>query len=136
MTATTTETRPSGSRRITLAWVIPAVFVLAAILLVANLSLTAPGRETLRFDNRTHAAVRITASDDGRTGWLPLATVDARGRAKVSEVIDQGGVWRFRYEVGPNRIAEIRRTRDQLDAAKWTVVIPASAADSLSSRAR
>jgi hypothetical protein len=67
---------------------------------------------------------------------LPVATADPHGRFKVEEVIDQGDVWRFRYEVGPDRIAEIRRTRDQLQAASWTVVIPADAADALSSRRR
>ncbi len=136
MTATTTEIRPRGSRRVTLAWVIPAVFVLAALLLVANLSRSAPGRQTLHFDNRTEVAVRVTASDDGRNGWLPVGTVDARARANASEVIDQGGVWRFRFEVGPDRIAEISRTKDQLEGAKWTVVIPASVDDALSARAR
>jgi hypothetical protein len=136
MTATTTETRPAGARRITLTWVLPAVFALAAILLVAGLTLGVPGRETLRFDNRTGVAVRVTASDEGRTGWLPVATIDAQGRARIEQVIDQGDVWRFRYEVGPDRIAELRRTRGQLEAAGWTVVIPADTADTLPSRRR
>jgi hypothetical protein len=78
----------------------------------------------------------VTASDDGRTGWLPIGTVDARSNSRVTEGIDQGDVWRFRYEVGPDRIAEVRRTRDQLEAADWTVVIPAGAADALSDRRR
>jgi hypothetical protein len=136
MTATTTETRPRGARPIALTWVIPAVLVLAAILLVVNLTLAVPGRETLRLDNRTGVAVRVTASDEGRDGWLPVTTVDARSRNRVQEVLDQGEVWRFRYEVGPDRIAEVRRTRGQLEAADWTVVIPADAADALSARRR
>jgi hypothetical protein len=136
MTATTTETRPRGARPLALTWVIPAVFALAAVLLVVSLTLGMPGRETLRFDNRTDVAVRVVASDDGRNGWLPVGTVDAGSRARVTEVIDQGDVWRFRYEVGPDRIAEVRRTRDQLEAADWTVVIPADAADALSARRR
>jgi hypothetical protein len=136
MTATTTETRPRGARRLTFTWVLPAVLAIAAILLVVGLTVGAPGREALRFDNRTDVAVRVTASDDGRNGWLPVATVDGRGRSRVDEVLDQGDVWRFRYEVGPDRIAEVRRTRDQLEAADWTVVIPADAADALSSRRR
>jgi hypothetical protein len=95
-----------------------------------------PGREALHFDNRTGVAVRVTASDAGRDGWLPIATVDARSRNRVTEVLDQGDVWRFRYEVGPDRIAELRRTRAQLEAADWTVVIPAGAADALAARRR
>lgn len=136
MTATTTETRPRGARPLALTWVLRAVLVLAAILLVVSLTLGVPARETLHFDNRAGVAVRVTASDDGRTGWLPVGTVDAQGRASIKEVIDQGDVWRFRYESGPDRIAEVRRTRDQLEAANWTVVIPADAADALSSRRR
>jgi hypothetical protein len=132
MTATTTETRPRGARRITLTWVLPAVLALVAILLVVALTLGVPGRETLHFDNRTDVAVRITASDDGRNGWLPVGTIDAQARARIDEVIDQGDVWRFRYEVGPDRIAEIRKTRAELESANWTVVIPADAADALS----
>ncbi len=136
MTATTTETRPRGARPIALTWVIPAVLVVAAILLVVSLTAAVPAREALRFDNRTGVAVRVTASDAGRTGWLPIGTVDARSRNRVTEVIDQGDVWRFRYEVGPDRIAEVRRTGARLSADDWTVVIPADTADSLSNRRR
>ena len=50
-------------------------------------------------------------------------------------MLDQGDGWRFRYEVGPDRIGEVRRTRAQLEAADWTVVIPADAADALSAPA-
>jgi hypothetical protein len=136
MTATTTETRPKGSRPIAITWIIPAIFVVAAILLVVSLTLAVPGRETLTFDNRTGVAVRVTASDDGRNGWLPVGTLDARSRDRISEVIDQGDVWRFRYEVGPDQVAEVRRTRAQLEADDWRVVIPAGTADSLSDRRR
>ena len=42
MTTTTTEARPRGTPRISLAWIAPAILVLAACFLIVNLSRSMP----------------------------------------------------------------------------------------------
>jgi hypothetical protein len=130
MTTTTTSVRPRGSRRISLEWIAPAILVLAALVLMVNLS-ALPGRDNVSFVNRSAAPVTVSVSDDARDSWLPVGTLDPGSRERVDAIIDQGGVWWFRLTVGPDRVGEIRRTADQLRAAGWTLTIPADVADNL-----
>jgi len=131
MTTTTTTARPRGSRGISLEWIAPAILVVAALVLIFNLSRSTPGRQTITVENRSSAPVTVRASDDARDGWLSMGTVDPKARETVEAVIDQGGVWRFRLTVGPDRVGEIRRTGDQLRAAGWTLTIPSGVAKRL-----
>lgn len=136
MTTTTTQARPRGSRRLSLSWVVPGAFALAACLLGLGLSRAMPDRTSLTFENRTRVAVTVHVNNASRHGWVAVGTVDPESRATMREVIDQGDVWRFRFEVGPDRIGEIRRTSAELRAAHGKVTIPADAADELSARRR
>jgi hypothetical protein len=136
MTTTTTEARPRGTPRISLAWIAPAILVLAACFLIVNLSRSMPARESVTIVNRTGAEVTVRATGEARDGWLSISTVDAESRATVEAVIDQGDVWNFRLSVGPDAVGEIRRTHDELEAADWRVTIPADAADQLPERRR
>lgn len=131
MTSTTTEVRPRGTPRVSLAWIAPAVLVLAACLLIVNLSGSMPARESITIENRTGAPVTVRATNAARDGWLGLSTVDPNSRTTVESVIDQGRIWQFQLSVGPDRITEIRRTEDELRAAGWKLTIPAGAVDQL-----
>jgi len=131
MTATTTEARPRRSRHFSLAWIAPAIFAIAACVLIVNLSRSMPPRESISIENRTGAPVTVRASDDGRNGWLPITTIDARSTETVDAVIDQGDVWVFELTVGPDRVGELRRTSEQLRADDWKVTIPRATADRL-----
>lgn len=131
MTTTTTTMRPRGSRRISLEWIAPAILVLVALVLIVNLSRSAPSRETLIIENHAGAPVTVRTSDEAHDGWLNIGTVDPNSRDTVEAVIDQGDVWRFRLTVGPDRVGEIRRTQDQLRDAGWKLTIPADVADQL-----
>jgi hypothetical protein len=130
MTATTTSVRPRKSPRASLLWIVPVLFAIAASLFVVNLAQTEPGRSAVTVENETGAYVTLSARGDAG-GWLGLGTVDPRARALFESVADQGAVWRFRLEVGPDRIGEIVRTRRQLEQADWMITIPADAADGL-----
>jgi hypothetical protein len=131
MTSTTTEVRPRGRPHVSLAWMAPAVLVLAACLLIVNLSGSMPARESITIDNRTGAPVTVRTTGAARDGWMGLTTVDPNSRTTVESVVDQGRTWWFRLSVGPDRLAEVRRTEDQMRAAGWKLTIPAGAVDRL-----
>ena len=131
MTTTTTSLRPRGSRKVSLEWIAPAILALAALVLIINLSASMPERDTVNFVNRSAAPVTVAVTGDARDGWLPIGTVDPKARERVESVIDQGGIWWFRLSVGPDQVGEIRRTSEQLRAARWTLTIPADVADNL-----
>lgn len=131
MTSTTTELRPGQSRRVPLSWIAPAILVVAALVLVVNLSRSMPARDDVTVVNRSGATVTLDATDRSRDGWVGVGSVDAHDRITAQDVIDQGDVWVFRLMVGPDRIGEIRRTAAQLEASGWKLSIPADAADSL-----
>jgi hypothetical protein len=131
MTTTTTEIRPGRAPRLSLSWIAPAILAIAALVLVVNLSRSMPGRQDITVVNRTAATVTMDVSGDRPDGTVGVGTFDPKSRETAEAVIDQGDVWRFELTVGPDRIAEIRRTADQLRAGHWTVTIPADAADRL-----
>ncbi len=127
---TTTTVRPRPAPRVSLTWIVPVLFALAAVLLIVNVAASMPGRETITIVNRTAAPVTVNASGDGG-GWLGIGTADPKSRTTVDAVADQGEHWRFRLTVGPDRVGEIRRSTEQLRASGWKITIPADAADQL-----
>jgi hypothetical protein len=136
MTTTTTEIRPGRTPKLSLSWIAPAILVIAALILVVNLSRSMPTRQDITVVNHTGATVTMDVTGDPPDGTIGVGTFDPKSRETAQSIIDQGNVWRFELTVGPDRIAEIRRTADQLRADNWTVTIPADAADRLDSLRR
>ena len=136
MTATTTSIRPRRPPRPLLIWIVPVLLAVAASVFVLNLAESEPGREVIAVQNQTRAPVTLEVKGDGGGGWLGLGTVDPLARTQFESVADQGGVWRFRLTVGPDRIGEIVRTKDQLERSGWKITIPAGAADRLRAERR
>jgi hypothetical protein len=116
---------------VSLSWIAPAILAIAALVLVVNLSRSMPGRQNITFVNQTSATISVDATGNPPDGTVGVGTFDPKSRETAEAVIDQGDAWRFELTVGPDRIAEIRRTADQLRADHWTVTIPADAADVL-----
>jgi hypothetical protein len=131
MTATTTFTRPRKSPRASLVWVVPVLCAVVASLFVLNLAQSEPGREAVTVQNPTRAPVTVSVRGPNGSGWLGLGTVDPKSRATFESVADQGARWHFRLTVGPDRVGEIIRTKDQLDQAGWRITIPADAIERL-----
>jgi hypothetical protein len=136
MTTTTTTARPRGARRLSLAWIAPALLAVAALVIVALLSMGTPGRESVTVINRSGAPVTLQTTGETGSGWLGLGTIDPNSTEKIEAVIDQGSVWRFDLSVGPDHVGEITRTSDQLRDAGWKVTIPKDAVSALSERRR
>ena len=130
MTATTTSIRPRKSPRPSLWWIAPVLLAVVAAVFVLNLAQSVPSRDVIAVQNPTGAFVTVNVKGD-RGGWLGLGTVDPKSRAEFDSVADQGQTWHFRLSVGPDRIGEIVRTKDQLERSGWKITIPASAADQL-----
>jgi hypothetical protein len=130
MTATTTSIRPRKAPRGPLVWIVPVVFAVIASLFVLNLASSEPARESLTIQNPTGAYVTVSAKGDS-PGWLGLGTVDPHSGDRFESVADQGGVWHFRFTVGPDRVGELVRTKGQLEQSNWRITIPKDAADGL-----
>jgi len=130
MTATTTSIRPRKSPRPSLWWIAPVLLAVVAAVFVLNLAQSVPSRDAIAVQNPTGAFVTVNVKGD-HGGWLGLGTVDPKSRAEFDSVADQGRVWHFRLSVGPDRIGEIVRTKDQLERSGWKITIPAGAADQL-----
>jgi len=130
MTATTTSIRPRKSPRPSLWWIAPVLLAVVAAVFVLNLVQSVPSRDVIAVQNPTGAFVTVNVKGD-RGGWLGLGTVDPKSRAEFDSVADQGQTWHFRLSVGPDRIREIVRTKDQLERSGWKITIPAGAADQL-----
>ena len=135
MTATTTSLRPSKPPRGPILWIVPVIFAVVAAVFVLNLAQSEPGRESVTVQNPTGTYVTLSAKGD-TGGWLGIGTVDPRSRAKFDSIADQGRVWHFRLTVGPDRIGDIVRTKDQLDQAGWRISVPAHTTDKLDEQRR
>lgn len=68
---------------------------------------------------------------DGGGGWTSVTTVDRRSSSQVSDVIDQGELWIFRFRAQGRTGGEIRLARGDLRGAGWSLEIPPEVVDRL-----
>ena len=78
----------------------------------------------LTFENPTAYAIDIEVSAGSSSGWTSAGSVRQRSTADVTEVIDQGDVWLFRFDSQGETGGELRLTRSELEASGWRIVIP------------
>ncbi len=79
----------------------------------------------ITFENPTAYALDIEVSSGAAGGWTSAGSVRQRSTAEVSEVIDQGDVWVFRFDSQGASGGELRLSRTELEAAGWQVSVPA-----------
>src|SRR5262245_52293975 len=116
MTATTTSVRPPQSSGVRLAWVVPVVVALIAVVLLVTVFTATPSRRTITVDNKTGTFVTVRAAGQSDGSWVGLGTVNPNNRGAFDAVSDQGGTWHFLLSSGPDQLASITRTADQLRA--------------------
>lgn len=112
------------------------VVVTVAITIVGTLALVRAavgGRVdhvTVRVDNRAGLAVQVDAVDASgdRVG---LGEADAKTLTTFSEIPDLGARWTLVAAYGDREVHRETLPRTALDAANWTVTIPASATGAL-----
>ena len=67
------------------------------------------------------ASVAVTEQD--RSGWVLLTTVDPGSESSVEEVSDQGSTWIFRLSYAGHAV-ELEVPRDDLAQNQWSVTVP------------
>lgn len=125
-----TVVRPGASegvhRRLGVAVATVLVGLAAAIGLTSLVGLSS-GPETvarITFENPTAYALDIEVSSGAAGGWTSAGSVRQRSTADVSEVIDQGDLWVFRFDSQGESGGELQLSRTALEASGWRVSIP------------
>lgn len=83
------------------------------------------------FENPTDYALDIEVSSGPGEGWTSAGSVRQKSTGEVSEVIDQGDIWLFRFDSQGATGGELRLSRTELEASGWRVSIPADVGDRL-----
>lgn len=123
------ELAQHAAPRLVLRWV--ATAVVAAAALVGSYLLVQPPAvvDRVRIDNRTGLALDIAVADTPEGSVVPLGIVQPASVEAVDDVIDVGDRWEFVVTQAGEELSRITMTRDELRAAGWRVVVPASAED-------
>ncbi|HET7719777.1 MAG TPA: hypothetical protein VFK43_07410 [Acidimicrobiales bacterium] len=125
-TALRPNTSPRTRRHLGLAVAAVVVGLAAAVGLTSLVGLSSGPKTVARitFENPTAYALDVEVSS-GAGGWTSAGSVRQKSTAQVSEVIDQGDVWVFRFDSQGATGGELRLSRTELEAAGWRVSIPA-----------
>lgn len=121
------ETSDRARRHLGVGLIVGVLGLLTAVALTFLVGLSS-GPATIpriTFENPTVYALDIEVSPGTATGWTSAGSVRQGSTADVAEVIDQGDVWLFRFDSQGSSGGEVRLTRAELEAADWTVAIPA-----------
>lgn len=87
--------------------------------------------ERITFVNDSEYDVSIDVTASARDGWMSVGTAQRRSTSFHEKVIDQGGVWIFRFAAQGHTAGELQVTRAELEGAGWTVRIPDSVGEGL-----
>jgi hypothetical protein len=85
----------------------------------------------ITFENPTNYALDIEVSSGPGSGWTSAGSVRQKSTAEVTEVIDQGDVWLFRFDSQGASGGELQLSRTELEASGWRVSIPAEVGNRL-----
>ena len=111
-----------------------AVFALGAVVSITYLAGLSAGPATIHrivFENPTPYALDIEVSSGPGEGWTSAGSVRQKSTGEVTEVIDQGDVWLFRFDSQGASGGELRLSRAELEASGWRVAIPGEVGDRL-----
>lgn len=97
------------------------VIVLAFVMTHTGVPPTIP---RITFENPTRYALNIEVSPGTGSGWIDAGFVPREASADVSEIIDQGDVWLFRFQGQGESGGELQVTRADLQRTGWRVEIP------------
>jgi hypothetical protein len=126
-TAVRPETSKPAHHRLGIA-VAAGVVGLAVVIGLTTLVGQTSGPKTvdrITFENPTAYALDIEVSSGAAGGWTSAGSVRQKSTAEVSEVIDQGDVWVFRFDSQGASGGELRLSRTELEASGWRVSVPA-----------
>ena len=105
-------------------WLIGAALLVAVALLGPRLVRGPAFVERVSVVNPSPYDIHVEVSGDGRTGWMSLTTVGRASTGAALDVVDQGAVWRFRFEAQGRRGGELQVSRADLRQAGWSIEVP------------
>ena len=111
-----------------------AVVGLAVVVGLTSLVGMSAGPKTvprITFENPTVYRLDIEVRPGTGGGWTSAGSVRQKSTAEVTEVIDQGDVWVFRFDSQGASGGELRLSRTELEASGWRVSIPAEVGERL-----
>lgn len=103
------------------------VLALAAVVGITYLVGLSAGADTvprITFENPTAYALDIEVSSGPGDGWTSAGSVRQKSTGDVTEVIDQGDAWLFRFDSQGASGGELRLSRTELAASGWRVAVP------------
>jgi hypothetical protein len=112
--------------------------IVAAVALVfgvgSRLFVSVPTVATVSFVNETTYAMTVDVSGADKDGWLPLGTAERSDTTRMSDVVDQGEEWVFRFRAQGRDGGEMHLTKDELTRSEWRVVIASSVGQRLAAQ--
>jgi len=125
-TAVRPETSKPAHHRVGIAVAVVVVGLAVVIGLTTLVGLSSGPKTVARitFENPTAYALDIEVSSGAAGGWTSAGSVRQKSTAEVSEVIDQGDDWVFRFDSQGASGGELRLSRTELEASGWRVSIP------------
>ena len=75
--------------------------------------------------NPSEYDIGVQVAGGERDGWMNLGTAAKRSTKATAEVIDQEGIWVFRFAAQGRQGGEFRVTRGDLQKAGWSIEVPA-----------
>ena len=103
---------------------LPIIIGSAGVLLIGVLVIDEPARVELTVSNPTAYTLDIAVAAADQTGWSPVLTVPRQGEATVTELVDEGARWTFRFRAQGQEGGELILTREQLQRAHWRIDVP------------
>ena len=98
------------------------------MLLTACDNVTLVERVVLVNETDYSANVEVRGENEG---WLALGTLSPQEAREVTQVIDQGSSWTFRFSYGGHDPVELMLTKSELIDADWRVEVPDELEDNL-----
>ena len=135
MSPVVTQPAPTRRRlsRMTAACAVAAVAALVGMLPVISGLQPPVVRDRVTIENPTewHAEVHVSEPDGAR---LHIGTVAGEGKHTFQDVIDPGSGWLFRFSYAGGPPVEQYLSRTELEAARWTVTVPAAFGEQMLAR--
>lgn len=80
--------------------------------------------------NASEYDIRVEVSGDGKA-WMNLMTADRSSTTAVSDILDQGDVWLFRFAAQGRAGGDLGVPRSDLEQSGWVLEIPPEVAERL-----
>lgn len=119
------EGRSIGRSRRWRAWYMVPLLALVPVMLPLTSLLDGPAVvDRITVENPTNYDITVHVSNAEGRDWLAAGTVRRRSTDDLEQIIDQGEMWTFRFSAQGEEGGQLRRTRQELQSARWRIRLP------------